>query len=134
MNNNPYHWWLYVLKLEQNKWYIGITSQTPEKRFQEHSRGRKSYWTEKYKPISIADQKFLGDLSYDEAKAYEDKITRLYMRKKGVNNVRGGTLTQTSDFIVRFGYIWDGLNWEMLTVIILQLLVIFYLVIDKYFL
>ena len=26
-------WYLYVLKLEGNKWYVGITSQTPEKRF-----------------------------------------------------------------------------------------------------
>ncbi len=36
------HWWLYVLKLEQGKWYIGITSQTPEKRFYEHKIGRRS--------------------------------------------------------------------------------------------
>jgi predicted GIY-YIG superfamily endonuclease len=29
-------WWLYVLKLERGKYYVGITSKTPERRFYEH--------------------------------------------------------------------------------------------------
>lgn len=125
------HYWLYVLKLEENKWYVGITGQTPEKRFKEHLGGRKTYWTEKYKPIRIADSKSLGDLNIQEAKAYEDKVTKAYMQTKGINNVRGGNFTDKSDYVVRFGYIFDKFGWEAVTVVALQTLIIFALVIDK---
>ena len=127
------HWWLYVLRLQQGKWYIGITSQTPEKRFKEHLGGRKSYWTEKYLPIEIADQKFLGDLNEEEVKTYENKVTRAYMRAKGINNVRGGDLTDKSNYVVRFGYIYDKFSWEALTLLILGMLIIVYLLIDKFY-
>lgn len=131
-NLNGKHWTLYVLRLEQKKWYVGITSQTPEARFREHRSGRKSYWTEEYPPIEIADTRYLGDLNLEEARAYEEKVTRRYMREKGVNNVRGGSITETSDVIIRFGYIWDRFGWEAMTVIVFELLVIAYLLIDKY--
>ena len=127
------HWWLYVLKCEHDKWYIGITSQTPEKRFQEHLHGRKSYWTEEHPPIKIADRKYLGDLSLNEAKQYENKVVRTYMRQKGVNKVRGGDLLQKQAYIVRFGYIFDELSWTALTVILFEMLIIAYLLVKLYF-
>lgn len=130
---NKKHWTLYVLKLEQGKWYVGITSQPPEVRFQEHLHGRKAYWTEKYPPQEIADSKYLGDLDYEAAKAYENKVTRRLMREKGVNNVRGGDLTQTSDYAVRFGYIWDKFSLEALVVVSIQLLIIAMLLLDRFF-
>ncbi len=133
MSNDTTRWWLYVLKLEQGKWYVGITSQIPEKRFQEHLHGRKSYWTEKYPPIEIADKKFLGDLNKQEAELYEKRVTRAYMQEKGVNNVRGGDLTDKSDYVMRFGYIWDKYGWETLTIVILEFFLIVYLLIDKFF-
>lgn len=97
------HWWLYVLKLEEGKWYVGITSQTPEKRLQEHLYGRKTYWTAKYPPIKIVQTVDLGGLDREAAEEYEKLVTRRYMKEKGVNKVRGGDLTQTDDYIVRFG-------------------------------
>ncbi len=113
MNEKRKHFWLYILQLEQGKWYIGVTSQTPKKRFQEHIHGRKSYWTEKYPPIKIADTKYLGDLNEDEAKAFESKVARAYIKAKGVNNVRGGDLKDVSDYVIRFGYIWDKFGWKL---------------------
>lgn len=126
------HWWLYVLRLEESKWYIGITSQSPERRFQEHLGGRKTYWTEKYKPLEIYDQKYLGDLNLEEAEAYENKVTREYMKAKGINNVRGGDLVQKDDYIVRFGYIFDKYGWEAAVVVIFLLLSEIVLLLDKY--
>lgn len=126
------HWFLYVLKLQQDKWYVGITSQTPEKRLQEHLNGRKSYWTEQYTPIKIVQTVDLGDLDKEAAELYEKKVTREYMKAKGINNVRGGDLTQKNDYVVRFGYVFDKLGWEVITVIILELLVILGLLLDKY--
>lgn len=132
MNTSERHWHLYVLKLEQGKYYVGITSQTPEKRFQEHLHGRKTYWTEKYSPIKIMQTVDLGELDEDSAKAYENKVTRKYMKAKGINNVRGGNLTQKEDYVVRFGYIWDDLGWHATTVIVFELLVILWLLLNKY--
>lgn len=133
MHKNTKTWTLYVLRLQQNKWYIGITSQTVEARFHEHKYGRKSYWTEKYPPIEIADSKSLGDLSLEDAKVYEDKVTMRYMKEKGVNNVRGGSLTDKSDYVIRFGYIWDKFGWEAITVVVFELLVIAYLMLDRFY-
>lgn len=126
------NWTLYVLRLEENKWYVGITSQSVERRFSEHLNSRKTYWTEKYKPIDIADTKSLGNLNLEEVKEYENKVTRRYMKAKGINNVRGGNLTDKSDYIVRFGYIWDKLSWESVTLVAMQTSVIVYLFIACY--
>ena len=98
------HWQLYVLKLEQNKWYVGITSLTPEKRFSQHWSGfGGANWTRKYKPIKIYYTKDLGCCSIKRAERYESRVTRMYMRKYGWNNVRGGDLADTEDYILRFG-------------------------------
>lgn len=121
------NWTLYVLKLEQDKYYVGITSQTPEKRFQEHLHGRKTHWTAKYPPIKIVDTKYLGDLSLEDAKDYENKVTRRYIKEKGVNNVRGGDLTDVSNYVIRFGNIYDDISWWLSSIIILQMLIIWVL-------
>ena len=95
--------------------------------------GRKSYWTKKYPPISILDAKSLGIVTLEEAEEYENKVVRKYMRKKGINNVRGGDLLQTDDFVVRFGYLFDRFGWESLMYIAVSLLFIMVLIFDKYF-
>lgn len=58
-------WSLYVLKLENDKWYIGITSKTPEERYWQHKNGYlAAKWTKKYKPLGIHDTKDLGGVLY----------------------------------------------------------------------
>lgn len=106
------HWQLYVLKLEQNKWYVGITSLTPEKRFSQHWSGfGGANWTRKYKPIKIYYTKDLGYCSIKRAERYESRLTRTYMRKYGWNNVRGGDLADIEDYILRFGYFYTKNGW-----------------------
>lgn len=123
------HYWLYVLKLEQGKYYIGITSKTPEARLKEHLGGRKTWWTEKYKPLEIIDKKYLGDLDLAEAKLYENRVTREYIKHYGISNVRGGDITTTSDLIVRFHRIFEETSWKALVAIVFLLLIIAILVI-----
>lgn len=127
-------WWLYILKLENSKWYVGITSKTPEERFAEHKLGKRAaYWTMKYKPLKIELTEDLGIVSKKHAERYENKVTRLLMKERGLNNVRGGDLRDVEEYTARFGYIWDKFGWETITVIVLQMLIIIYLVVDKYF-
>ncbi len=126
-------YWLYILKLEESKYYVGVTSKTPEYRFQQHKNGfAGAAWTKKYKPIKIMDTKFLGNITYEEAEKYENKVVRAYIKVHGLNSVRGGDLRDADDYIQRFGWIYLKDNWEVLTVIILQFLIILYLAIDKY--
>ena len=75
---------IYVLKLQQGKYYVGRTAKPIEERYEEHCRGLGSSWTRKYPPVSIYDQINTSD-------AYqEDTETLKCMKKYGIENVRGG--------------------------------------------
>lgn len=81
MNKGHKHWKLYILKLEQDKWYVGITSQSVEKRFRQHKSGfAGAKWTKIYKPIKIHDVKDLGVCDIERAQKYEGRVTREYMK------------------------------------------------------
>jgi len=93
---------IYVLLLEKNKYYIGKSSDV-EKRYQEHLKGNGSAWTNKYKPISL--EKIIKNASpFDE-----DKITKEYMSKYGMENVRGGSYVE----IELSEFHKDALNMEI---------------------
>ncbi len=75
---------IYTLLLEQNKYYIGKTNN-PHFRLENHFYSNGSEWTKLYKPIKLLELKANCD-DYDE-----DKITRQYMDKYGIDNDRGGS-------------------------------------------
>ena len=78
---------IYILQLEDNKYYIGKTTQ-PEIRLDSHFNSNGSSWTKKYKPIKVIG--LIPDCdNYDE-----DKYTIKYMEKHGINNVRGGSFCE----------------------------------------
>ena len=87
-----------------------------------------------HKPLSIELTEDLGVVSKDHAEEYENKITRQLMKERGINNVRGGDLRDAQAYIKRFGWIYLKDQWEVVTLVVLQTLVIIYLVIDKFFL
>ena len=131
--HNAKRWWLYVLKLEEGKWYVGITSKTPEERFQEHAlKKRGAYWTMRYKPLEIELTEDLGAVTKEHAEKYENRITRLLMKERGLNNVRGGDLRDEGEYVNRFGWVYLKEQWEVITVVTLLMLIIIYLLIDKY--
>ena len=131
--NNKYYWTLYVLKLEQGKYYVGITSKSAQERLWEHQhKVRAAYWTMKYEPKEIILTKELGLITKEEAEKQENQAVREYLKKYGVNNVRGGDLTQTDDLVIRFGYIWDKLGWETVITIVMMMLVVVVLIAKLY--
>ena len=75
---------IYVLRLEDDKYYIGKANNA-YKRIKEHFNGNGSEWTKKYKPLDIQE------IIHNEDSAAEDFITKKYMFKYGINNVRGGS-------------------------------------------
>jgi predicted GIY-YIG superfamily endonuclease len=78
---------LYVLQLENGKYYVGRTDDVA-KRYAEHKSGRGSEWTKIHKPIKM--------LETHESKTAEDEtnLTKHLMKKYGVDNVRGGAYCQ----------------------------------------
>lgn len=132
---NKKHWTLYILKLEKDRWYIGITTKTPKERFDQHKHGyMAARWTKAYRPLTIHDVHDLGVVDEEQAELYESRVTRKYMEKYGINNVRGGDLTDNEEYISRFGRFFTKENWDVITVITVQTLAIIYLIIDKYLL
>ena len=128
------HWQLYVLRLEDGKFYVGITSKTPDVRMREHQRGvRTAYWTAKHKPIEVIHSEDLGNTTKEKAERRENKLTRELMKQWGINNVRGGDLTDTSDYTVRFGRIYNKEGWQDAIYILIMFLVLGLFTIDKYF-
>lgn len=106
------HWRLYILKLEQDKWYVGITTQSVEKRFAQHKKGfAGARWTKKYRPIDIYDVHDLGYCDIERAQKFEGRVTRKYMEQYGDNNVRGGDLTDVDEYVRRFGYFFIKNDW-----------------------
>ena len=78
---------IYVLRLEGGRYYVGKTDNVPQ-RFQQHLHGQGSAWTKKYKTVSL--EKTIKHASVFD----EDKVTKEYMAKYGVDKVRGGSYVQ----------------------------------------
>ena len=78
---------IYILRLEGGKYYVG-KSEDVINRYQQHMNGTGSSWTRKYSPISL-------EKTIDNASPFdEDKVTKEYMSKYGIDNVRGGSYVE----------------------------------------
>lgn len=75
---------IYILRLLRGKFYVG-KSKKPFNRISQHFSMRGSTWTKKYHPLQIIDIINNCD-GFDE-----DKWTKIYMHKYGIENVRGGS-------------------------------------------
>jgi len=76
--------YIYLLKCNNNKYYVGRTSKNVDARYQEHQIGIGSNWTSRYRPISIMWVKSTNNDNLELAKTLE------CMKKYGIHNVRGG--------------------------------------------
>ena len=93
---------IYILKLQSGKYYVGKTDNIEQRKL----TGFESFWTKRFKPISI--EQIISDVSDSD----EDKYTKEYMAKYGINNVRGGSyVTEELDEVVYY-----HLNREIWTI------------------
>ena len=78
---------IYVLQLQHGCFYVG-KSVNPFKRLLQHKIGQGSAWTRIHKPVRIIKKiKMTSTLQ-------EDQITEEWMKKKGIDKVRGGMYCQ----------------------------------------
>ena len=78
---------IYILRLEEGRYYVGKADNVM-KRYQQHTGGSGSAWTKKYKPVGV--EKIIPNASSFD----EDKYTKEYMSKYGIDKVRGGSYSQ----------------------------------------
>lgn len=91
--------WIYLLKLVDNKWYVGSTRNLTT-RIRAHKSKNGSAWTKKYpmignEPHWVDEYKNISDL---EMHLKEEMITEKNMLQYGVDNVRGGSYIQIELF------------------------------------
>jgi predicted GIY-YIG superfamily endonuclease len=80
---------LYVLQLANSKYYVGKTADVI-KRFEQHKTGVGSAWTKFYPPVLLVEVRAITS-PHDE-----NNVTKDYMKKYGINNVRGGSYAQVT--------------------------------------
>jgi predicted GIY-YIG superfamily endonuclease len=79
---------IYILKCEEDRFYVGKTERDSIKRIEEHFTNCGSEWTKRYKPINVIE------IIENADEMDEDKYTKIYMKKYGIENVRGGSYTR----------------------------------------
>ena len=75
---------VYVLLLEDEKYYVGLATHGSEFRIGEHCGNMGSKWTQQYEPLHVIDY------YYPASKKLEKEVTIYYAHKYGAANVRGG--------------------------------------------
>lgn len=76
---------IYILRLQGGHYYIGKTDNNVMQRYKQHLDGKGSIWTKTYRPVSV-ERTIKSQTSFDE-----DNYTKEYMKKYGVDKVRGGS-------------------------------------------
>lgn len=79
---------IYILLCQGNRYYIGRTNQKSLHKPLDYFTNNGPEWTKVYKPIKIIE-KIPNAFDFDD-----DKYTKIYMRRFGIHNVRGGSYSQ----------------------------------------
>lgn len=99
MNNSKYYY-LYLLELTDDSYYIGITALSdPYIRIIQHFEGNGSKWTKIHRPIKVLSLQNIGELTILEARDKEQLATKKFMNIFGYDKVRGGNLTFSGDYV-----------------------------------
>jgi predicted GIY-YIG superfamily endonuclease len=109
-------YWLYALKLQHGKYYVGYTGRTnPYDRILQHGDGSLdgAAWTRKHKPVEVIEVRQIENVSLRKIKALEQNLTWAYMTVYGTGKVRGGIFNYPGRILrvgdrVIMGYMFDS--------------------------
>jgi predicted GIY-YIG superfamily endonuclease len=84
-------WSLYVTKLNDGKYYVGITSYKDiERRIAQHGGRNGAKFTRGKRVVSIIETRHLGKMPRRKAEDIENQVFLQYRKQYGYHNVRGG--------------------------------------------
>jgi len=87
------NYFVYILALEDNKYYVGISKDVYQ-RYHQHLDQKGAFFTWLNHPKGLICSRQLKTWMKSEAETEEDKMTLLMMEAFGVENVRGGKYCQ----------------------------------------
>jgi hypothetical protein len=87
-NQNFYLFYIYCIKCEENKYYVGVTIGIKQ-RIKKHFKGKGSKVTQRFKPIDYTFRQ-VGYYNWNNILILENAEVRYYQNKYGKNNVYGG--------------------------------------------
>lgn len=90
---------IYVLALEEDKWYVGSTTRFSRRMEQHASDKGGSVWTKRYKPLRV--HKVYRRVPQRYYLGLEAQVTAELMLEKGVNHVRGAMFAQAKQFTLQ---------------------------------
>lgn len=130
----PKQYWLYALKLDHNKFYVGFTAKNnPYDRIKEHVEGKGASWTRLHRPVEVLEIRDAGTITLTEIKDLEHSLAGVYMLLYGANNVRGGVFN-SPDLHVRLGEtVLYGFSLIAAVSMMLLSIAIAYIVLRHYF-
>lgn len=83
------NWKLYVLRLKDDYWYVGITHSV-NNRFLQHIGGNGAWWVKRHPVIELYEVKDIGEITQQSAEKLEDAKTLEVAGIYGADKVRGG--------------------------------------------
>ena len=89
--------WVYVLKLEKGKWYVGATNNLSN-RIYSHIYNRRTKWIKVYEVVQLHQVFRISHIVNEEYSRtvfrFENDKTIEFMKEYGWDNVRGGSYTE----------------------------------------
>ena len=86
---------VYVLELEDSKYYVGSTTNR-KRRIKQHRSGRGSKWTREHRPIRVLKE--YRRIPKEYLLGMESKVTAEMMLEYGINNVRGSMFCSPREY------------------------------------
>lgn len=109
----PVDIYLYVLALEGDRFYVGLTTDI-DRRFAQHSSAEGAEWTKRHRPVRIVHCVNTGTRDGRQAESMEDEATITLMMTHGIENVRGGHYSQVQqnemELVLRAHGAWDRIK------------------------
>lgn len=88
---------VYVLRLEGDHFYVGLTSGPPAIRIAQHGGKHGAAWTKLHPPVSLVETIPLQGADEQRASEFENVVTWQYMQRYGWQRVRGGYFTRCDE-------------------------------------
>lgn len=92
---------VYVLRLEGDNFYVGLTLGRPAKRIGQHGGRHGAAWTKLHPPVALVETIDCGTTDEQRATQRENLVTWKYMMRHGWQRVRGGYFTQCDEVQTR---------------------------------
>ena len=90
---------VYVLKLEDGCFYVGMTGNV-DRRLVQHTNGTAATWTTLHRPLAVLHRIPVGAVDYSLAARFEDEVTISTMSVHGIENVRGGQYCSSDQLVI----------------------------------